>query len=51
MQVVRVVLPVSWRKPWTVLGGDDLPVEPIEWYLAVADSGRAVTEHRQGVCP
>ena len=34
MQVVRVVAPVSRRESWTVLGGDDVPVEPIEKYLA-----------------
>lgn len=33
MLVQRVLLPVSWRESWTVLG-DDGPVEPIERYLA-----------------
>ena len=39
MQVARVVSRVSSRESWTVLGGDDAPVEPIERYLAspVAD--------------
>lgn len=34
MQVARVVSRVSSRESWTVLGGDDAPVEPIERYLA-----------------
>ena len=34
MQVARVISPVSSRESWTVLGGDDAPVEPIERYLA-----------------
>ena len=33
MQVARVVSRVSSRESWTVLGGDDAPVEPIERYL------------------
>lgn len=34
MLVQRVVLPGSGRESWTVLGDDDVPVEPIERYLA-----------------
>ena len=34
MQVARVISAVSSRESWTVLGGDDAPVEPIERYLA-----------------
>ena len=34
MQVARVISPVSSHESWTVLGGDDAPVEPIERYLA-----------------
>ena len=34
MLVQRVVLPASSLESWTVLGDDDLPVAPIERYLA-----------------
>src|SRR4051794_19431540 len=34
MLVQRVVMPASSLESWTVLGDDDLPVEPIERYLA-----------------
>jgi integrase/recombinase XerD len=34
MQVARVISPVSSREPWTVLGDEDRPVEPVERYLA-----------------
>lgn len=34
MLVHRVVLPGSGRESWTVLGDDDVPVPPIERYLA-----------------
>src|ERR1017187_4580349 len=34
MRVQRVALPGSRVESWTVLGGDDLPVEPVERYLA-----------------
>jgi site-specific recombinase XerD len=34
MQVQRVVLPTSGVGSWTLLGVDDLPVEPVERYLA-----------------
>ena len=34
MQVQRVVLPTSGVGSWTLLGDDDLPVEPVERYLA-----------------
>ncbi len=34
MQVQRVVMPVSGAESWTVLGDDDLPVGPVEAYLA-----------------
>ncbi|MGP3938031.1 site-specific integrase [Nonomuraea sp. KM88] len=34
MLVQRVVLPASGRESWTVLGDDDVPVAPIESYLA-----------------
>ena len=34
MLVQRVLLPASSLESWTVLGDDDLPVEPIERYLA-----------------
>ncbi len=30
----RVVPPGSPVESWTVLGGDDIPVEPVERYLA-----------------
>jgi integrase/recombinase XerD len=32
--VQRVVVPDSQRESWTVLGEDDVPVEPVERYLA-----------------
>jgi site-specific recombinase XerD len=32
--VRRVVLPASGRESWTVLGDDDVPVAPVERYLA-----------------
>ena len=34
MLVQRVVMPASSVESWTVLGDDDLPVEPVERYLA-----------------
>ena len=34
MQVARVISRVSSRESWTVLGGDDAPVAPVERYLA-----------------
>jgi integrase/recombinase XerD len=34
MQVQRVAMPASRVESWTVLGDDDVPVEPIEGYLA-----------------
>jgi integrase/recombinase XerD len=34
MQVQRVAMPASGVDSWTVLGTDDVPVEPIERYLA-----------------
>jgi integrase/recombinase XerD len=34
MQVARVISPISSRESWTVLGDDDVPVAPIERYLA-----------------
>ena len=33
MLVQRVISPVSSHESWTVLGVDDVPVEPIERYL------------------
>ena len=34
MHVQRVAMPASGVESWTVLGDDDIPVEPIERYLA-----------------
>lgn len=34
MLVQRVVLPASGRESWTVLGDDDVPLVPVERYLA-----------------
>lgn len=34
MHVQRVAMPASRVPSWTVLGDDDIPVEPIERYLA-----------------
>ncbi|MEU2874541.1 tyrosine-type recombinase/integrase [Streptomyces olivoreticuli] len=34
MLVQRVVSPVTQQESWTVLGDDDVPVGPIEWYLS-----------------
>lgn len=34
MFVQRVVMPGSRRESWTILGGDGVPVEPVERYLA-----------------
>ncbi len=34
MQVARVISSVSPRESWTVLGDDDVPIEPVERYLA-----------------
>jgi site-specific recombinase XerD len=34
MLVQRVAMPASGAESWTVLGADDVPVEPIERYLA-----------------
>src|SRR5258708_21089354 len=34
MQVQRVVMPASGAESWTVLDGDDVPVDPVERYLA-----------------
>jgi len=32
--VQRVAMPASGAESWTVLGDDDVPVGPVEWYLA-----------------
>src|SRR5258707_11993391 len=34
MQVQRVIMPASGTESWTVLGDDDVPVVPVERYLA-----------------
>ena len=34
MHVQRVAVPCSRVESWTVLGDDDVPVEPVERYLA-----------------
>src|SRR5690242_1802785 len=34
MRVQRVVLPDSGGESWTVLGGDGVPVDPVERFLA-----------------
>lgn len=34
MRVQGVAMPASRESSWTVLGDDDIPVEPIERYLA-----------------
>lgn len=34
MQVARVISPISSCESWTALGHDDVPVAPIERYLA-----------------
>ena len=34
MHVQRVAIPTSRVESWTVLGHDDIPVEPVERYLA-----------------
>jgi integrase/recombinase XerD len=34
MLVQRVLVPASSLESWTVLGDDDLPVGPVERYLA-----------------
>jgi site-specific recombinase XerD len=34
MRVQRVAMPTSRVESWTVLGGDDIPVEPVERFLA-----------------
>jgi integrase/recombinase XerD len=34
MQIARVILPVSLRESWTVLGDDDAAVAPVDRYLA-----------------
>jgi len=34
MQVHRVVMPASGVESWTVLGDDDVPIAPVEAYLA-----------------
>jgi hypothetical protein len=34
MLVQRVAMPASGAESWTVLGDDDVPVGPVEWYLA-----------------
>ena len=34
MQVQRVATPTSRIESWTVLGDDDIPIEPIERFLA-----------------
>lgn len=34
MIVQRVVMPVTGAVSWTVLGGDGVPVDPVEVYLS-----------------
>jgi hypothetical protein len=34
MFVQQVVMPSSRRKSWTVLGGDGVPIGPVERFLA-----------------
>jgi integrase/recombinase XerD len=34
MLVQRVAMPASGAESWTVLGADDVPVEPVERFLA-----------------
>jgi len=34
MHVQRVAMPASRTESWTVLGDDDIPVGPVERYLA-----------------
>ena len=35
MRVQRVVMPETEFESWTVLGDDQLPVEPVERFLAI----------------
>ena len=47
MRVQRVVMPASRAESWTVLGDDDIPVGPVERYLAyLTVIGRPPTRSR-----
>ena len=58
MLVQRVAMPASRVESWTVLGGDDAPVGPIERYLAYLSAiepacavpGCVRPERKRGVC-
>lgn len=46
MRVQRNVLPENEFESWTVLGDDQLPVEPVERFLAERRSRRRPTRSR-----
>jgi hypothetical protein len=48
MRVQRVLMPGSEAESWTLLGDDQVPLEPVERFLAYLAS---VAEHGQGLCP
>ena len=58
MLVQRVAMPASRVESWTVLGGDDAPVGPIERYLAYLSAiepacavpGCVRPERKRGMC-
>ena len=51
MRVQRVLMPGSEAESWTVLGDDQVPVEPVERFLGYLTLDREVAEHGQGLCP
>ena len=51
MLVQRVVMPASSLESWTVLGDDDLPVGPVERYLAYTGRCRTLPNTSGGLCP
>ena len=49
--VQPVVVPGSGTLSWTVLGDDDVPVVPVERFLAYLTAYRPVAEHGEGIRP
>ena len=49
MLVHPVAVPGSGTRSWTVLGDDDVPVVPVDRFLAYLDRHRPVAEHGQGL--
>ena len=51
MLVQPVVIPGSGTRSWTVLGDDDVPVGPVDRFLAYLSDIGAVAEYGEGRTP